>query len=72
MKAIKDWCCKDDCNILVKEIENENAECFCIDYEDAYLSVWEDKHGEYKLNEIVDEEYSAVWDEFQQIGVTDY
>ena len=72
MKAIKNWHCEDDCNILVREIESENAERFRIDYEDGCFSVWEDKYGEYGLNEVVDEEYSAVWDEFQQLGVTDY
>ena len=72
MKAIKNWHCEDDCNILVREIENENAECFRIDYENGCFSVWEDKYGEYGLNEVVDEEYSAVWDEFHQLGVTDY
>ena len=72
MKAIKNWQCEDDCNIVVREMENKNAGCFRIDYENAYLSVWEDKYGEYGLNEVVNEEYSAVWDEFQQLGVTDY
>ena len=72
MRAIKNWQCADDCNILVREIENKNAKCFRIDYEDGCFSVWEDKYGGYGLNEVVDEEYSAVWDEFQQLGVTDY
>lgn len=72
IEAIEGWRYEDDCNILVREIENENAACFCIDYEDAYFSVYEDKYGEYGLNEVVDEEYSAVWDEFRRLGITDY
>lgn len=72
IESIKGWNCEDDCDILVREIENDKAECFDIDYEDGYFSVYEYEHGSYKLNKIVDEEYSAVWDAFHQLGVTDW
>ena len=72
INSIQDWCCKDDCEILEKEIEDENAKCFSLDYDNAYLSVFVDEYGYYNLNEIVNEEYSEVWDEFNSLGVTDY
>lgn len=71
IKAVKNWQYEDDYDIEVKEIEDENAECFCIDY-DGYLSVWSSNYGEYDLNEVVDEDFSAVYDEFGQLGVSDY
>ena len=72
INSIQDWCCKDDCEILEQEIEDENAECFSLDYDNACLSVFANEYGYYNLNEIVDEEYSEVWDEFNSLGVTDY
>ena len=72
INSIKDWWCKDDCEILEQEIEDENAECFSLDYDNACLSVFVNEYGYYNLNEIVNEEYSEVWDEFNSLGVTDY
>ena len=72
INAIQDWCYKDYCEILEQEIEDENAECVSLDYDNACLSVYVDKYGGYNLNEIVNEEYSVVWDEFNSLGVTDY
>ena len=73
INSIQDWCCKDDCEILEQEIEDENAKRFCLDYDNACLSIYVDsEYGYYNLNEIVNEEYSEVWDEFNSLGVTDY
>jgi hypothetical protein len=58
-------------------------ECYCgeddvtynsfdIDYEGGSLGVWGAALGYYELNEIVDEEWSAVWDKDRALGVTDY
>ena len=73
INSIQDWCCKNDCEILEQEIEDENARYFYLDFYNACLSICVDKYGrDYKLNEIVDEDYSEVWDEFNSLGVTDY
>lgn len=56
--------CEDD--------EDTVYENFDIDYEGKSLDVWAHDSGYYKLNEIVDEEWSAVWDENGALGVTDY
>lgn len=76
--AVKGWHCEDDCRIETRYFEDDDGEelffdCFDIDFEGGYLYVWgKEEYGEYELNEIVDEEYSAVWDEKGQLGVTDY
>lgn len=52
--------------------DDKTYEYFDIDYEEKSLNVWAVNSGYYKLNEIVDEEWSAVWDEDRALGVTDY
>jgi hypothetical protein len=71
-ESIKGWRFADDCVIITRELgdDNEIIESFDISYEEKYFDIWRDEI--YKLNEIVDEEYSAVYDEFQDLGVTDY
>ena len=56
----------------VGEDDNKIYKHFNIDYEEETLSIWVCDNGYYDLNEIVDEEWSAVWDEDRAIGVTDY
>ena len=72
--AAANW--ETDYNINILECycgkDDENYNSFDIEYEDGSLGVWGTKHGYYTLNEIVDEEWSAVWDEDRALGVTDY
>lgn len=77
--SIKGWACKDDYVIEERYFEDDDGEelyfdSFDIDYDDKYLYVWgkENGNGYYKLNEVTDEDYSAVYDEHGQLGVTDY
>lgn len=53
--------------------DDESYSSFDIDYLYGRFEVWGDSEsGYYNLNEIVDEEWSAVYDEEQTLGVTDY
>jgi len=64
----------DDYTILERYCgeDDEEYNSFDIDYEDGSFGVWGVENGYYTLNEIVDEEWSAVWDEDRALGVTDY
>lgn len=70
-RSIKNWNRASDCMILVREVDDGSLS-FNIDLEEDYLSVQAIKHGEYGLNKIVDEEYSAVYDENGDLGVNDW
>jgi len=52
--------------------DDEEYSSFDIDYENGSFDVWVAENGFYTLNEIVDEEWSAVWDKDRALGVTDY
>lgn len=69
-KAVDNWQYKDDYRMEIREIE-ETAESFNIDY-DSYLTIWESDSGDYDLNKVADEDYSAVYDEHDWLGVSDY
>lgn len=73
-KSIEDWQCSDECGILERYVDDDIiATKFGIDYRDKYFDIYVDEdYGEYNLNEIVDEDYSAVYDEEQNLGVYDY
>lgn len=78
-EAIKGWDCEDDCEILERWFEEFNEygekildDSFDIDYDDGYLYIWSAKHGYYELDKVVDEPYSAVYDENGDLGVTDW
>lgn len=76
--ALKNWHCLDDYEILEHWIEDDelpenlNEISFDIYLEDTYLYIYANDNGEYKLNEVVDEEWSVVYDEEGALGVTDY
>ena len=73
--AAKNWDCDNYCTINTFDIEEEDDEeeaTFDFDYDGGHLCIWKENCGYYKLNEIVDEDYSAVYDEYGQLGVTDY
>lgn len=70
IKATDNWQYENDYDIEIREIE-EDAESFNIDY-DGYLAVWSSDCGDYDLNVVVDENYSAVYDEHGWLGVSDY
>lgn len=73
-EAIKGWDCENDCVILERWLDDDDAEYFDIDYEDKYFSLQKGNKNDsyYQLNKIVDELYSAVYDEDHALGVTDY
>lgn len=74
-QALEGWNFADTCNILERELDDDNLPddpAFDIDYDDYGFTFWPDEHGCYELNEIVDEEYSAVYDKNGDLGVTDY
>ena len=73
-KSIEDWRCSYDCEILERYIDDDIvATRFDIDYQNKDFDIYVDKnYGKYRLNEIVDEDYSAVYDEEQMLGVYDY
>jgi hypothetical protein len=76
-RALEGWNFADTCNILERNIDDDNLPdnpVFSIDYYGDYgLAIWwSDKYGSYGLNEIVDEAYSAVYDKNGDLGVTDY
>lgn len=78
--ALKKWHCLRDYEILERWIdddelpENLDKISFDISLEETYLYIWlnKDGNGEYKLNEIVYEGWSAVYDENGALGVSDY
>lgn len=70
-QSIDRWNCADDYDILEREVDDE-ATSFDISLDEDYLSVWNSERGEYGLNEIVDEEYSAVYDADGDLGVNDW
>ena len=70
-QAIKNWNCADDCTILEREVNDESSS-FDISLDEDSFTVWATEHGEYGLNEIVDEEYSAIYDEDGDLGVNDW
>ena len=75
-RALEGWDFADSCNILERELDDDNLPddlAFSIDYDGDYgLTIWPDEHGYYELNKIVNEEYSAVYDENGDLGVTDW
>lgn len=76
-QALKGWNFADTCEILERDINDDNLPdnpVFSIDYYGNHgLAIWwSDKYGRYELNEIVNEEYSAVYDENGDLGVTDW
>lgn len=76
--SIEGWDCADDYHVETFHLTGEDEEelfysRFYIDYDDHYLYVFgDDKWGIYALNEIVDEEYSTVYVEEGDLGVTDW
>jgi hypothetical protein len=73
IEALKDWEYMEDYDMLIRDIEEEEEiTSFDIDYDDGYLYIWSCVSGDYNLNEIVDESYSAVYDPEHLIGVSDY
>lgn len=78
LASVKGWHCEDDYDIETRYFEDDDGEelffdSFDIDYEDKHLYLWgRNGNGDYKLNEVVDEDWSAVWDEHGYLGVTDY
>lgn len=75
LKAVHGWECEDTCEILERYCgdDDEIVEYFDIDYQDMELGVWKgDEHSCYKLNKIVNEDWSAVYDEEGALGVTDW
>ena len=78
-EALNSWGCQNDCEIIEHYFEDYPEDYpegkdirFSIDYQDAYLTIYFDEHGSYGLNEVIDEEYSACWDEHGYLGVEDY
>ena len=76
-EAISNWEYRNDYEILEREVNNipENYEgkiLFAIDYYEAYLDIDFTEYGCYELNKVVDEDYSALWDERGYLGVEDY
>lgn len=71
-RSIEGWDCADDYEILEREV-NDEATSFDISLKEDYLTIWStDEYGDYKLNEIVNEEYSAVYDADGDLGVNDW
>jgi hypothetical protein len=70
-QAIENWSCADDCTILEREVSDESSS-FDISLDEDSFTVWTAERGYYGLNEIVDEEYSAIYDENQDLGVNDW
>lgn len=70
IKAVDNWQYEDDYDMEIREVE-DNAESFDIDY-DSYLSIWGSDCGDYDLNIVVDEDFSAVYDKYGWLGVSDY
>lgn len=76
--AVEGWACEGDYTIKTFDLydEDEDKELyysrFSIDYDGSLYVFGDDKWGAYALNEIVDEPYSAVYDEDGDLGVTDY
>ena len=70
-QAIENWNCVDDCTILEREVCDESS-LFDISLDEDSFTVWTAEHGDYGLNEIVDEEYSAVYDANGDLGVNDW
>lgn len=72
-ESIKGWRYEnsDDIEIIERWLDmDEEPTAFDIDYTDKYLTL---KEGyDYKVNECYDEEYSALWDEDNYLGVYDY
>ena len=71
--AAKDW--NVDSYIILEKYcgdDDQFYEAFDIDYENHELAVWGVTCGRYTLNEVVEEIYSAVWDENRALGVTDW
>ena len=69
---VDDYIIQEHSTSFYDDEDDERYEFFDIDYEDKSLSVYASSNGYYRLNEIVDEEWSAVWDEDRALGVTDY
>ena len=56
-----------------EEEGNKEIKGFDIDYEDKCLTVWvNNDYPDYNVDEIYDEEFSAVYDPNHWLGVTDY
>lgn len=70
-QAIKNWNYADDCEILEREV-SDGSSSFDISLDEDSFTVWAAEHGEYGLNEIIDEEYSAIYDENGDLGVNDW
>ena len=84
-ESIKGWQYEDNDNIGIityyfepdeedeEDSDHEEPKAFNIDYNYKILTLEPNNiYGDYKINEVVNEEYSAVWDEYEQLGVTDY
>lgn len=74
-KAIEDWIYKEECAILIREIDEEEEneiKGFDLDYSNHVLEIIVNNYCTYKLNEIITESWSAVYDEEGLLGVSDY
>ena len=75
--AMKDWDTQGE-DAFIREIYcddegDEEIKGFDIDYEDKCLTVWiNNSYPDYIVDEIYDEEFSAVYDPNHWLGVTDY
>lgn len=74
-ESIKNWAYQDEYIILIREIEEDeenNIKSFDIYYDNHCLEISCHNLGDYSLNEIVDEGFSAVCDSNNLLGFVDY
>lgn len=81
-ESIKGWRYEDSDDIVIityyfepneEDNSQEEPKAFNINYDYKELTLEPDnEYGDYKINEVVNEEYSAVWDEDGALGVTDW